>query len=152
MATGSHQDERHRDPWRVRFRQRFAELKRARGLTQRKLGDQLQVGQSTIAHWLNGRRSPDSIEQFLQLEAALGLAPGDLLRDAPPDPDPARYVAALLDVRVIAQILRGLAQAEEQGVLPPSFEHQATVFAELYHRWVVEGVEPGEERRFSARR
>lgn len=65
--------------WRARFRNRFEQLKRESGLTQDQLATAVGVSQGTIAHWLNGRRTPDTLEQYEKLAAALGWHPAHLL-------------------------------------------------------------------------
>lgn len=67
------------DSWRERFNRRYAELHREEGLTQEALAVAVGVTQSTIAHWKNGRRTPDSLSQFEKLAHALGWHPAYLL-------------------------------------------------------------------------
>ena len=124
--------------WRRRFRQRFADLKRREGLTHAKLGERIGVTQGTIGHWLSGRRSPQTLDQFLRLEKALGLAEGELMHESPP-PSNERFAVGLMDVDAVEQILLGMEQAQQAGVLPTDRRQRALVFCQAYHRWVMEG-------------
>jgi transcriptional regulator with XRE-family HTH domain len=64
--------------WRERFRERYAQMQ-ADGITQGKLGNMLGVTQSTIGHWLSGRRAPDTLSMFSKLAAAVGMPAIQLL-------------------------------------------------------------------------
>lgn len=70
--------------WRKRFTERFYLLKKTEGLTQEALAEKVGVTQGTIGHWLNGRRSPDSLEDYEKLASALGVHPAELLYGVPP--------------------------------------------------------------------
>ena len=70
------------EEWRSRFRQRFSELKTKQGLTQEKLGDCMGVTQGTIGHWLRGRRTPETLEQFRSLARCLDTSYSWLLTGA----------------------------------------------------------------------
>ena len=56
----------------------IAKCREAAGLTQLQLGEKLGVGQSTVAHWEAGRRSP-SARLFNPLCVALGVTRQQLL-------------------------------------------------------------------------
>jgi transcriptional regulator with XRE-family HTH domain len=64
-------------------RQRFAEaLRRARadcGLSQRDLGDALDVSQGSVSQWLTGKAAPKP-ERLAELERVLRLPPDTLAR------------------------------------------------------------------------
>lgn len=65
--------------WRKRFTEKFQQLKQTEGITQETLAERVGVTQGTIGHWLNGRRSPDSLGDYEKLAAALGMHPAELL-------------------------------------------------------------------------
>lgn len=65
--------------WRKRLVERFSHLKRTEGITQEWLAERVGVTQGTIGHWLNGRRSPDSLEDYEKLASAIGMHPAELL-------------------------------------------------------------------------
>ena len=67
------------DTWRSRLRRRFAELKATEGLTQEGLAERVGVTQGTVAHWLNGRRTPDTLSTFEALAKALSVHPAWLI-------------------------------------------------------------------------
>lgn len=67
------------EPWRDRFRGRYRELRDQEGLTQEQLAERLGITQGTVAHWLNGRRSPKSLEAYESLASALRVHPAWLL-------------------------------------------------------------------------
>lgn len=67
------------EAWRDRFRRRFQELQDQEGLTQEALGERMGVTQGTIGHWLNGRRTPKTLETYEALAKALGVHPAWLL-------------------------------------------------------------------------
>ncbi len=60
------------------FSDRLIEAMKAKGLTQRKLGELLEVNQTTISRWLNGKREPD-YNTLLTLCAYLEESPNALL-------------------------------------------------------------------------
>ena len=62
----------------VVFRERFAEAMRAKGLTQAMLGRLMNVNQTTISRWLNGKREPD-YNLLMLLCAILDETPNFLL-------------------------------------------------------------------------
>ena len=65
--------------WRDRFRQRFYQLKHAEGLTQEILAERVGVSQPTIGHWLNERRTPDTLDLYESLANGLKVTPQWLL-------------------------------------------------------------------------
>lgn len=65
--------------WRKRLNERFSYLKRTEGITQEWLAEKVGVTQGTIGHWLNGRRSPDTLEDYEKLASAIGMHPAELL-------------------------------------------------------------------------
>lgn len=65
--------------WRDRFKHRFDHLKRTQRLTQEKLGEMLGVTQGTVGHWIHRRRTPDTLEMYEKLAAALQVHPAWLL-------------------------------------------------------------------------
>lgn len=71
--------------WRKRFNERFSYLKRTDGITQEWLAEKVGVTQGTIGHWLNGRRSPDTLEDYEKLASAIGMHPAELLYGVQPD-------------------------------------------------------------------
>lgn len=77
-------------PLSVRLRDALAKS----GISHKALADQLEVGRSTVTHWVSGRAEP-SIEAVEQIARVLGVDPGELafgpasaarLRRAPPRP------------------------------------------------------------------
>ena len=52
--------------------------RKAAGLTQQALAERLHTGQSTIAQWENGDRTPP-VKRLLDIAEALGIAPSALL-------------------------------------------------------------------------
>lgn len=64
------------------FKDRLRQLRRQAGLTQKKLGELIGAGESTISEWESGKRSPD-IGKLPEIAAALKVDPR-LLLDAPP--------------------------------------------------------------------
>ena len=71
--------------WRNRFKLRFKHLKTTTGLTQEELAEKVGVSQGTIAHWVNGRRSPDDLQTYEKLAKALKMHPAELLYAIDPD-------------------------------------------------------------------
>lgn len=67
------------DKWRDRLRRRFEELKATEGLTQEALAEKVGVTQGTVAHWLNGRRTPDTLQTFEALADAISVHPAWLI-------------------------------------------------------------------------
>lgn len=63
------------EAWRERFRQQFYKLKHAEGLTQETLAERVGVSQPTIGHWLNARRTPDTLEHYEALAKGLKVTP-----------------------------------------------------------------------------
>lgn len=63
------------------FGQRLQELRRARGLTQNKLAEALQLRPITLSRWECGRRSP-SLPALARAADVLGVSLAELL-DAP---------------------------------------------------------------------
>lgn len=52
--------------------------RKAAGLTQKELAEKLQTGQSTVAQWENGVRTPP-IKRLFDIAEVLGVAPAVLL-------------------------------------------------------------------------
>lgn len=52
--------------------------RKAAGLTQNALANRLNTGQSTVAQWEGGERTPP-IKRLLDIARVLGVAPADLL-------------------------------------------------------------------------
>lgn len=65
--------------WVRRLRRRYNELKLSEGLTQESLAERLQLSQGAISHWLNGRREPDTLQEYEKLAGALRVDPAWLL-------------------------------------------------------------------------
>lgn len=65
--------------WRERAKRRYLQLKTTEGLTQAKLAEQVGVTQGAIAHWLSGRRQPDTLDQYESLARSLKMHPAELL-------------------------------------------------------------------------
>lgn len=63
------------ETWEQRLKRRRQEL----GLRQAQLAEALDVSQSTITHWENGRREPENLQQWERLAAALKLHPAELI-------------------------------------------------------------------------
>ena len=61
------------------FAENLRKLREDRGLSQKQLGEQMFVGQSTIARWENGTRLPDAA-MMLRLAGCLGADSNALLR------------------------------------------------------------------------
>ena len=71
--------------WRDRFKTRFTEMKRTKGVTQESLAEQMGLTQGTVGHWLNGRRSPDTLSDYEKLAVALEMHPAELLYGINPE-------------------------------------------------------------------
>lgn len=54
--------------------------RKSAGLTQQALAKQLHTGQSTVAQWESGERTPP-VKRLLDIAGALGVAPSALLDD-----------------------------------------------------------------------
>ncbi len=72
------------DQWRSRLVVRFGQLKKEKRISQEILAEILEVKQTTISRWLNGKRQPD-LHQFGPLADALDvpvewLLFGDVMR------------------------------------------------------------------------
>lgn len=52
--------------------------RKSAGMTQQTLADRLHTGQSTVAQWENGDRTPP-VKRLLDIAAVLGVAPSALL-------------------------------------------------------------------------
>jgi transcriptional regulator with XRE-family HTH domain len=61
---------------------RIAELRRARGLTQLELAQQVQVTETTIANWEKGRSGAEWILKVIALCKILDCQPEDLIVSA----------------------------------------------------------------------
>ena len=61
------------------FAESLRKLREARGLSQKKLGEQIFTTQSTIAHWENGSRLPDA-GMILRIAKCLGVDTNTLFR------------------------------------------------------------------------
>lgn len=92
------------ETWRDRFRNRFYELKRDQGLTQARLGEMLGVSQGTIGHWLNGRRSPETLDMYEKLSIAMGIHPAWLLYELD------------VDAERLGREFKGLDKAQQQVI------------------------------------
>lgn len=71
--------------WRERAKSRYIHLKSTEGLTQAKLAEQVGVTQGAVAHWLGGRRVPETLEQYEALAMALKMHPAELLYGLDPE-------------------------------------------------------------------
>lgn len=60
------------------FKDRLIEAIKAKGLTQNKLGELMNVNQATISRWLNGKREPD-YQSLIMLCGFLDETPNNLL-------------------------------------------------------------------------
>jgi transcriptional regulator with XRE-family HTH domain len=60
------------------FVSKVAELRRARGLTQQQLAEELGVALSTIRNWETGRQATDTFVKVDRLCRRLGCTPADL--------------------------------------------------------------------------
>lgn len=60
------------------FKDRLIEAMKSKGLTQAKLGELMNVNQTTISRWLNGKREPDYLS-LLMLCSFLDETPNNLL-------------------------------------------------------------------------
>lgn len=60
--------------WRERLAERMATL----GLSQTRVAEEMNLNQSTINHWLSGRREP-SLCTLEQLSAVLKMTPAELI-------------------------------------------------------------------------
>ena len=94
------------------FAENLRKLREERGLSQKQLGEQMFVGQPTIARWESGSRLPD-VAMMLRLAVCLGADVDTLLRLAAQS-DESPHVILVDDSRVI--LADGLAVLEE--VLP----------------------------------
>lgn len=94
------------------FAENLRKLREDRGLSQKQLGEQLFVGQSTVARWENGTRLPDAA-MMIRLAGCLGVDANALLRLAAQS-DESPCVILVDDSKVI--LADGLAVLEE--VLP----------------------------------
>lgn len=54
-------------------------------MTQESLAVQMGLTQGTIGHWLNGRRSPDTLADYEKLAVALEMHPAELLYGINPE-------------------------------------------------------------------
>lgn len=52
--------------------------RKAAGLTQQGLAEKLHTGQSTVAQWENGERTPP-VKRLISIATALGCTPAELL-------------------------------------------------------------------------
>lgn len=57
---------------------RLKEYRKAAGLTQQALAERLHAGQSTVAQWETGVRTPP-VKRLLDIAAVLGVAPSAML-------------------------------------------------------------------------
>ena len=94
------------------FAENLRKLREEKGLSQKQLGKQMFVGQSTVARWENGSRLPDA-SMMLHLAACLGVDANTLFRLAA-ESDESPNVIMVDDSKVILSY--GLAVLEE--VLP----------------------------------
>jgi transcriptional regulator with XRE-family HTH domain len=69
------------------FVSKVAELRRARGLTQQQLAEELGVALSTIRNWETGRQATDTFVKVDRLCRRLGCTPADLYRVTDPMSD-----------------------------------------------------------------
>lgn len=60
------------------FSERLKAYRKAAGLTQQALAEQLHAGQSTVAQWENGARTPQ-VKRLLDIAGVLGVTPSALL-------------------------------------------------------------------------
>jgi len=60
------------------FRDNLKRLRKAAGFTQKRLGEIIGAGESTISEWESGKRAPD-IERLPDIARALGDQPIELL-------------------------------------------------------------------------
>ena len=60
------------------FKDRLMEAIKSKGLTQSKLGELMNVNQTTISRWLNGKREPD-YQSLIMLCGFLDESPNSLL-------------------------------------------------------------------------
>lgn len=91
------------------FAENLRRLREERGLSQRQLGKQMFVGQSTIARWENGSRLPDAA-MMLHLAGCLGVDVDTLLQLAAQS-DESPYVIMVDDSKAI--LSDGLTVLEE---------------------------------------
>ena len=62
------------------FGQRFARLRKQRGLTQEELGEKLNISGQAVSKWESGKSDP-STTNLMALAKLFGLSPEDLLRE-----------------------------------------------------------------------
>ena len=91
------------------FAENLRRLREERGLSQKQLGKQMFVGQSTIARWENGSRLPDAA-MMLHLAGSLGVDVDTLLQLAAQS-DESPYVIMVDDSKAI--LSDGLTVLEE---------------------------------------
>ncbi len=91
------------------FAENLRKLREKRGLSQKQLGNQMFVGQSTIARWENGTRLPDAA-MMLHLAGCLGVDV-DLLLQLAAQSDESPYVMMVDDSRAV--LADGLSVLEE---------------------------------------
>lgn len=91
------------------FAENLRKLREEKGLSQRQLGKQMFVGQSTIARWENGSRLPDAA-MMLHLAGCLGVDVDTLLQLAAQS-DESPYVIMVDDSKAI--LSDGLTVLEE---------------------------------------
>ncbi len=91
------------------FAENLRRLREEKGLSQKQLGEQMFVGQSTVARWENGSRLPDAA-MMLRLAGCLGVDANTLLHLAAQSEE-SPYVILVDDSRVI--LSDGLAVLEE---------------------------------------
>ena len=81
------------------FAENLRRLREEKGLSQKQLGEQMFVGQSTVARWENGSRLPDAA-MMLRLAGCLGVDANTLLHLAAQSEE-SPYVILVDDSRVI---------------------------------------------------
>ena len=91
------------------FAENLRKLREDRGLSQKQLGEQMFVGQSTVARWENGTRLPDAA-MIPRLARCLGVDANALFRLAA-ESDKSPCVIMVDDSKVI--LADGLAMLEE---------------------------------------
>jgi len=91
------------------FAENLRKLREEKGLSQKQLGEQMFLGQSTIARWENGTRLPDAA-MMLHLAGCLDVDVDILLRLASQS-DESPYIIMVDDNKVI--LSDGLAVLEE---------------------------------------
>lgn len=67
------------------FAKRLRELRKSKGLTQKELGQRLNVTEAAVGMWEQARRLPDP-EVLTRLAGILGVSMDYLLGNHPPDP------------------------------------------------------------------